>query len=73
MTAKSWDSAESQLADVIRERDELKKALKLMAKAKLFEHMEQVYEDDIEKEVLWFLGMAKYANARKGSQNGKKL
>jgi len=24
MTAKSWDSAESQLADAIRERDELK-------------------------------------------------
>jgi hypothetical protein len=73
MTAKSWPEIESKVADLEWKLAVYKKALKLMAKAKLFERMEQVFEDDIEKEVEWFLGMAERANARKELQNGKEL
>jgi hypothetical protein len=73
MTAKSWAEVETKVAELERELEVYKKALKLMAKAKLFERMEQVYEDDIEKEVAWFLGMAERAKARKELKNGKEL
>lgn len=65
MTAKSWPEIEQKVAELEQELKVCKKALKLMAKAKLFERMEQVYEDDVKQEIEWFLGMAGRSKARK--------
>lgn len=60
-----YPTLEAENAELKQELEVCKKALRLMAKAKLSERMEQVLKDEIEKEVIWFMGMVERAEARK--------
>jgi hypothetical protein len=66
-----YEELEEKIKELKQELEVCKKALRLMAKVKLSERMEQVLEEEVEKEVIWFLGMVERAEARRELQNAE--
>jgi hypothetical protein len=69
----NYEDLERENVELKHKLETHKEALKLIAKVKLAERIEQVCEDEVEREVIWFLGMAEHVKVRKEIQDGKEL